>query len=304
VHYHFRNRQQLLQKTRDNVVGFGYLENDRKVLEECVEKKLPGNHHCKVQLTVLDGTFEFPKIIGGEVDLTSIVTKIRKVTTKEGVLGVISRFNENLNWMQEHPFNQLNYIVYNKGTNTDFCTTNVVETITLPNVGRCDHTYIYHIHANYNKLAHKVIVFLPGSIDLAHKKPRAEKIVNHAISKMRPGIVTNGFANLSEFFKDFSIDSYESQCPENAAINNESALILATPRPFGEWYKTHFGDFVGHFYGYYGIFSVSPQSIVQRTKEEYKRLLDELEVGSNVEVGHYTERAWVALFKNMIDPLK
>ena len=33
---------------------------------------------------------------------------------------VISRYNENLTWTLETPFNEFKYIVYNKGDNEDF----------------------------------------------------------------------------------------------------------------------------------------------------------------------------------------
>ena len=33
---------------------------------------------------------------------------------------VISRFNEDLKWTLEYPFNRFKYIVYNKGVNEEF----------------------------------------------------------------------------------------------------------------------------------------------------------------------------------------
>ena len=65
---------------------------------------------------------------------------------------IISRFNENLNWLQESPFNEFQYIVYNKGDNDNFNKTNVVSIVNLPNVGKCDHTYLYHIVNNFDNL--------------------------------------------------------------------------------------------------------------------------------------------------------
>jgi hypothetical protein len=34
---------------------------------------------------------------------------------------VVSRYNEDLKWMNEYPFNKFQYIVYNKGVNENFC---------------------------------------------------------------------------------------------------------------------------------------------------------------------------------------
>ena len=82
---------------------------------------------------------------------------------------IVSRFNEDLNWTQEAPFNLFQYTVYNKGNNENFNKTNVKQIINIENVGRCDHTYLYHIIENYNNLSN-IIVFFPGSLNLVFKK--------------------------------------------------------------------------------------------------------------------------------------
>ena len=33
---------------------------------------------------------------------------------------IVSRYNEDLNWTKEEPFNRFSYIVYNKGNNDNF----------------------------------------------------------------------------------------------------------------------------------------------------------------------------------------
>ena len=66
---------------------------------------------------------------------------------------VIARYNEDLLWTLETPFNEFKYTVYNKGDNDTFEKTNVTKIINLPNVGRCDHTFLYHITENYNNLS-------------------------------------------------------------------------------------------------------------------------------------------------------
>lgn len=49
---------------------------------------------------------------------------------------VVSRYNENLGWINEYPFNQFKYIVYNKGDNDNFEKSNVAKIIKLDNIGR------------------------------------------------------------------------------------------------------------------------------------------------------------------------
>ena len=78
---------------------------------------------------------------------------------------IVARYNEDLSWMKESPFNKFRYIVYNKGINDDFEKCNVDKIIQLPNVGRCDHTYLYYIIENYNKLS-DIAVFFLGSLNM------------------------------------------------------------------------------------------------------------------------------------------
>ena len=73
---------------------------------------------------------------------------------------VISRYNENLEWLNYEPFNKYKNIIYNKGPNDDFCKTNNIKVFNLENIGRCDHTYLFHIIENYDNLA-DITVFLP-----------------------------------------------------------------------------------------------------------------------------------------------
>jgi len=47
---------------------------------------------------------------------------------------------------------------------------------------------------------------------------------------------------------------------------------------------------------YYGLFSVSKKHVHNHSKEYYIKLMKEFPRHSNPEVGHYFERAWVAIF--------
>ena len=85
---------------------------------------------------------------------------------------IIARYNEDLNWMLESPFNNFKYIVYNKGDNDNFCKENVKQIINISNLGKCDHTYLYHIVNNYYNLA-EILVFFPGSIQMPEKKRKS-----------------------------------------------------------------------------------------------------------------------------------
>ena len=45
---------------------------------------------------------------------------MENIIYKNNVEIVISRYNEDLLWLNEYPFNQFEYIIYNKGDNDNF----------------------------------------------------------------------------------------------------------------------------------------------------------------------------------------
>lgn len=68
-------------------------------------------------------------------------------------LAVISRFNENLDWVNEL---KISYLIYNKGENNIHFPSTL-----LPNTGREGNTYLTYIIKNYNNLPEE-IAFLQG----------------------------------------------------------------------------------------------------------------------------------------------
>jgi len=207
---------------------------------------------------------------------------------------VVSRFNEDLSWTLEFPFNQFNYIVYNKGINDVFEKKKVTEIISLPNVGRCDQTYLYHVVSNYNNLS-DIVLFLPGSINMEHKKRVAIKLLVNILKTKTANFIGGETKSIFQLFHSFSQQEYCCTDKSNQELNNESALLLCPQRPFGNWFLNHNFNDVNH-YCYFGIFSVDKRDIYQHPVTRYTQLLEELSVHSNPEVGHYTERAWASIF--------
>jgi len=207
---------------------------------------------------------------------------------------VVSRFNEDLSWTLEFPFNQFNYIVYNKGINDGFEKTKVSKVITLPNVGRCDQTYLHHIVSNYNHLS-DIVVFLPGSINMEHKKKIAIKLLVNILKTNKASFIGGETHSIFQLFHNFSQEEYCCTDKLNKELNNETSLFLCPQRPFGNWFLQHGFKDVNH-YCYYGIFSVDKRDIYQHPITRYTQLLEELSLHSNPEVGHYTERSWASIF--------
>jgi hypothetical protein len=215
---------------------------------------------------------------------------------------VISRFNENLEWTKEEPFCRFSYTVYNKGPNNNFCKERVRHIISLPNVGRNDHTILYHIVDRYqNGTLSPVTVFLPGSADMVHrqgrfKKEKAKELLNRlplAYFLAKDCTPEGGVARL---FSNFTLSKWKATHASNTELNDESFLTPSKRRPFGKWYQHHFGNQFTGYYQFHGMFSVDHRDILQHPVSRYQNILQELVVSSNPEVGHYTERAWLTIF--------
>jgi len=217
------------------------------------------------------------------------------------IVTVVARYNENISWLSESPFNRYPILLYEKGKSRfEGCCLPICRRVLLPNVGRCDHTYLHYIISHYNNLPDRII-FLPGSIQLNHKIEAARHMFD---------IIEND-KKLSEYFHssgddakqelyNFTIDSWSSTDKDNLIENNESDLLKSRIRPFGKWFEYHFSHQkkIKKIW-LWGIFATTRDRIRAHPRALYKRLIQDLEIHSNPEVGHYMERTWASLF---IDP--
>jgi len=224
---------------------------------------------------------------------------------KNGVEIVVARYNEDLRWLNEYPFNQFEYIVYNKGTNEDFVKSNVKQIIRLKNIGKCDHTYLYHIIHNYENLSN-IIVFLPGSLNLEHKKAKATKILHSIIQSnyKHAFFIGEYHANVKKTFSHFKLDEWKTTDAQNFSKNNECSLQLCKLRPYGKWYNYFFGNTIAHWSTLSGIFSIDKRDITQHSIHKYKYLIQTVNNHSNPEAGHYIERSWGVIFYPLIYTVK
>jgi len=213
----------------------------------------------------------------------------------KNVLIVISRFNEDLKLILETPFNEFEYIVYNKGDNDDFEKTNVIKVINLENVGKNDHTYLYHIIENYDNLSN-ITVFLPGSVDMKYKKKIAIKLLKEIENRNKAIFISLNEYDIKNLHYDFKLDNYKTTYKKNIVKNSESVLKKSSTRPYGPWFEKMFGNIKINCLVYYGIFSIDKSDIIQHPKKRYETLIEEVAHHSNPEAGHYFERSWCAVF--------
>jgi len=212
---------------------------------------------------------------------------------------VIARYNENLNWVNMDPFDKYPVYLYNKGPNDNYTVNNKnVRIKKLNNVGKCDHTYLYHIIENYDNLA-DVTVFLPGSVNINYKIGKAKKIMSELKQKLGSVFIGNFMSDVKKHLYKFQMDTHKTASKENFIQNSELKLELSKIRPFGKWFESKFGDIQINHVSFLGIMAISKEHILQHSKLYYKDLIKELEQSSSPEVGHYFERAWEAVFYPM-----
>jgi hypothetical protein len=225
---------------------------------------------------------------------------------------VIAMYKEPLTWLKNYEKKEYefrNIFLYNKNNESDTktsqdlqCVMNGKECvkINLANEGRCDHTYLYHIIHHYDTLA-DVTIFTKGSSDLQRERVKLNFITKKVFETKRSVFSVDRlptYVNIA--LKDFKMDSYQASHPENRdkGITNifRRNLKPAEPRPFGKWYEENFSNIKVLDVSYAAVMAISRQDIHKYQKPYYEKLIKQLEGHPNPEVGHYFERAWLAVF--------
>jgi len=224
--------------------------------------------------------------------------KYSKSKKHKKIIAVVSRYNEDLKWINTDPFNKFKYIVYNKGPNDNFDKTNVIKIIKLENVGRESHTYLYHICNNYDNLD-DITIFLPGSIDAFQKKVVAKDMLESIDKYHKAFLLCQPINNiLKKMEYNFKINQYKCTNKQNYSLNNTIKIGKSKIRPFGKWYCKHINNkFNLDNLSFNCIISVDKRDILNHPKKFYHNLLNEVNSYSNPETGHYLERSWSNLFK-------
>jgi len=218
--------------------------------------------------------------------------------TNQEIKLVVSRYNESIDWFNSSPFNRFKIRCYNKGPKiieNQIVDKNRIEVSELPNVGRCDHTYLHYIVENYDNLPN-IIIFLPGSCLDDDKVKKTQFIIKKTIQTKNTVFLGYKLPDILNNIYDFNLTAYSCKNPENKKLNPEIELKPCPIRPFGAWYLHNFGNIKTNFISFHGIFSIHKSHILSHPKEYYENLLTYLDTHSNPEAGHYFERAWAAIF--------
>jgi hypothetical protein len=212
----------------------------------------------------------------------------RPMVSPRSLQVVIAAYKESLNWLQILPsllYTNYECVVYSKHE------TNDRYGLHLPNLGRCDQSYVYHIVNHYDTLP-DILVFATGStFDLRHKRAI---FMNHIIPQLGGDFECIGACRPA--WRTFQRKRYGAKCAANG--KKRIPTVRASQFPFGKWCK----EFLPHirqprlFYGY-GVFACTKDAILKTPLDTWKRLLKELEMGENLEAGHFMERSWKAILE-------
>jgi hypothetical protein len=206
----------------------------------------------------------------------------------------ISKYNENIDYLKDEPFNQYSITIYNKGNEEYFKPQNLTENLTLNNVGVCVHSYLFFITKNYDNLPN-ITIFLPGSCMDQHKKEKTLKTIEKVKETNNSVFYCNHLDDYSSIY-NFTLENWTPTNSENRSLNNDTSLRLCDIRPFGKWYDYVFNGININDINYHGIFAVSKQHILNRPKESYEELIEYVDKNKNEECAHYFERAFLSVF--------
>jgi hypothetical protein len=228
---------------------------------------------------------------------------------------IITRYREYIDWIQFIPKHVNKIYIYNKGDNSNLFKSYIpdedmvakLEIIPLDNIGRIDHTLVYHILNHYTELP-DLLVNLPGTVMMSERKGRYFTMIARRLNK----IITNykGFY-APRFFKvsnnyNYNINDY---VPEGICNRNGNPLIKSTYVDFQDWKVSVVDSRPIKYVCMRGMFAVGRDNILHIDKALYERLLESLSVGDNIENGHFAERIWAHLFRqysfdNFVLPVK
>jgi len=217
----------------------------------------------------------------------------RRLANGQRVEVVVSAYREDLAWLRPLVRRQLagadvEVTVYSK--HPDTALVDGVASVALPNVGRCDHTYLHHIVTHWDRLADTTL-FLPGTVHARWWQrlplrlvllPRLGAIEDFAAGAVRP---------LTAADRRLALDVHR-------AGDGDGGVVPARVRPFEAWWAANFpGRPLPRATAMGGVFAARRSALRRVPLSLWRALLVQHAAGDDVEVGHYMERAWYGLLR-------
>ena len=200
---------------------------------------------------------------------------------------IVSRYNENINWLNSEI---KNCIIYNKGNKL-----NIENEICLKNVGRESETYLHYIITNYKNLP-DVVVFTQAKISDHKKNADVNYLISIKDSALKYSKSTdfyrhNYIGNDKNWGKTWNLRKDGYYLKDNYKNDN--------PITFLEWFKNNIDTNYPNSFCIYqnGIFAVKRENIINKPVDYYKKLILEVNHHINPSEGHFFERSWYYIFK-------
>jgi hypothetical protein len=212
---------------------------------------------------------------------------------------VVAHYNEDLSWLE--PFAS-KAIVYSKGAPPE-CP-NFARVITLDNIGRESHTFLYHLVHSYDDLA-DITMFVQGDVYnlnndvLPHTALSVPEMIYKSLNTSPVGVTS--FGPLKKPFYDWSGLLWAEPGEIQWLRRLGSTMVPARMSPAKFWEFIH-GE--GHPPGVQwhagGLFAVRAENVRRRPRDFYHKIFKYFEEPGfcSIEEGHYMERMWFAIFSD------
>jgi hypothetical protein len=205
---------------------------------------------------------------------------------------VISRYEEDLSWIESIPKGDFQFFIYNKGQKINSLLSSNFKVIDLENIGREAHTYLHHIIENYDLLPEKII--------FTQARPN-----DHVSSNFKSEFLE--FLSGEEEFRYFSINTLEMKFLEDGVeeSGNLNGLYWKNKHSLDSCCVTIPRSIISDIenkkwiFGTGAIFGVSKKFILRNSKEFYEKCLKFLTESKDPMVSpeaHAFERAWYLIF--------
>ena len=199
---------------------------------------------------------------------------------------VVARYRERIDWLGRIADVDRIYL-YLKGpeltTEENAALPPNTEVVRLPNVGRCDHTFLFHLYHRWDHLE-DVTVFASGDGDDAYKGPKIQCVLRHALETRNTVLGGQAVEDVRTMMANFQLDRWRSTNTVNRnGEGDRDDMLLAGVRPFGAWYAAHFPELADtpiRVLCWRSVFAVSRRHVQQHPPSHYRRFLAELEIGS------------------------
>jgi len=213
-------------------------------------------------------------------------------TNRSDIDVVISHYKEDLSWVDTLIPKHARVFIYSKSDLYPNCKRNFYH-YKLDNIGRCDHTYLYHIIHNYYSKSRDHILFLPGSCDLWYKNIQLYLLIYNISNYDFNNILS--VPNNTLWQKYDNINNLNKYCSTHNNNKQTNCELIKYKFNSLEEFGKHFNIDITHR-THQGMFSIKKHVIYNRTYEYYNDMLNIMNTGDNILNGHFLERCWYNVF--------